>query len=313
MLRAVALAARLGFTIDRDTVEAIRSLRGEIVRSSPARVLEEIYKILRQGRRRDLPDAASAGLLTYLLPRRPRRSTRAGRRSCCQPLPPRRVPQRGWPPGGPHQPDPAGHAARAPGRAPASPARRPSRRRPEEEDEEEPETEAVDVAAEAEALGEEEDPRTGKPWSTSPRPSLSRGATSIACAWPCWPNAGCVRSTARRGSRTFCWAVPTWTRPCGGSRSMAATTVPRSRRTGASWSDRRERTRRPHDHDHAVRSHAAESAAAERRRLPAGPRFDRRGRARRSPPPPAPSPRPSSSPSRHDPRLWTAERHPLRP
>jgi poly(A) polymerase len=35
MLRAVALAARLGFSIERDTVEAIRTLRGEIVKSSP--------------------------------------------------------------------------------------------------------------------------------------------------------------------------------------------------------------------------------------------------------------------------------------
>src|SRR4026209_2862757 len=49
MLRAVALAARLQFTIDRDTPQAIRFLRGEIVKSSPARILEEFYKILRQG------------------------------------------------------------------------------------------------------------------------------------------------------------------------------------------------------------------------------------------------------------------------
>ena len=42
MLRAVALAARLSFSIDRDTFEAIRSLRGEIVKSSSARILDEI-------------------------------------------------------------------------------------------------------------------------------------------------------------------------------------------------------------------------------------------------------------------------------
>ena len=69
MLRAVALAARLEFTIDRDTAEAIRALRGEIVRSSAARILEEFYKILRQGRSREtflmLHDY---GLLAYLLP-----------------------------------------------------------------------------------------------------------------------------------------------------------------------------------------------------------------------------------------------------
>jgi poly(A) polymerase len=69
MLRAVALAARLDFTIDPDTVEAIRFLRGEIVRSSPARVLEEIYKILRQGRsQRTFEMLHEHGLLAYLLP-----------------------------------------------------------------------------------------------------------------------------------------------------------------------------------------------------------------------------------------------------
>ena len=69
MLRAVALAARLDFTIDRDTAEAIRALRGEIVRSSSARVLEEFYKILRQGRSREtFLKLHHLGLLAYLLP-----------------------------------------------------------------------------------------------------------------------------------------------------------------------------------------------------------------------------------------------------
>lgn len=69
MLRAVALAARLDFTIDSDTLEAIRFLRGEIVRSSPARILEEFYKILRQGRsRRTFEMLHEHGLLAYLLP-----------------------------------------------------------------------------------------------------------------------------------------------------------------------------------------------------------------------------------------------------
>ena len=49
MLRAVALAARLDFTIDRPTLDAIRTHGGEIARSSPARLLEEYYKILRGG------------------------------------------------------------------------------------------------------------------------------------------------------------------------------------------------------------------------------------------------------------------------
>ncbi len=69
MLRAVALAARLDFTIEQDTVEAIRSLRGEIVRSSPARILDEFYKILRQGRSRETFRLLHEyGLLAYLLP-----------------------------------------------------------------------------------------------------------------------------------------------------------------------------------------------------------------------------------------------------
>jgi poly(A) polymerase len=49
MLRAVALAARLNFTIDPPILEAIRLHRHEIARSSPARLLEEYYKILRSG------------------------------------------------------------------------------------------------------------------------------------------------------------------------------------------------------------------------------------------------------------------------
>ncbi len=69
MLRAVALAARLGFKIETDTLEAIRSLRGEILKSSPARLLEEVYKILRQGAsRRTFEMLHELGLLAYLLP-----------------------------------------------------------------------------------------------------------------------------------------------------------------------------------------------------------------------------------------------------
>ncbi len=69
MLRAVAIAARLDFTIDVDTAEAVRQLRGEIVRSSSARILEEFYKILRQGRsRRTFEMLHDYGLLAYLLP-----------------------------------------------------------------------------------------------------------------------------------------------------------------------------------------------------------------------------------------------------
>ena len=49
MLRAVALAARLNFAIDRQVLDAIRTHRHEIARSSAPRLLEEYYKILRAG------------------------------------------------------------------------------------------------------------------------------------------------------------------------------------------------------------------------------------------------------------------------
>jgi poly(A) polymerase len=49
MLRAIALAARLGFTIEAPILDAIRIHRQEIAKSSPARMLEEYYKILRAG------------------------------------------------------------------------------------------------------------------------------------------------------------------------------------------------------------------------------------------------------------------------
>jgi tRNA nucleotidyltransferase/poly(A) polymerase len=69
MLRAVALAARLGFTIHRDSLEAVRALRGEIMKSSPARILDELYKILRQGAsRKTFQLLHDVGLLAYLLP-----------------------------------------------------------------------------------------------------------------------------------------------------------------------------------------------------------------------------------------------------
>lgn len=49
MLRAVALAARLEFTIEQPILDAIGRLRHEIANSSAARLLEEYYKILRGG------------------------------------------------------------------------------------------------------------------------------------------------------------------------------------------------------------------------------------------------------------------------
>jgi poly(A) polymerase len=49
MIRAIALAARLDFTIDPDLLDAIRTHRHEISKSSAPRLLEEYYKILRAG------------------------------------------------------------------------------------------------------------------------------------------------------------------------------------------------------------------------------------------------------------------------
>lgn len=49
MLRAIAMAARLEFTIDPPINTAIADHRGEIARSAPARLIEEFYKLLRSG------------------------------------------------------------------------------------------------------------------------------------------------------------------------------------------------------------------------------------------------------------------------
>jgi poly(A) polymerase len=49
MIRAIALAARLDFTIEPTLLDAIRTHRQEIAKSSLPRLLEEYYKILRAG------------------------------------------------------------------------------------------------------------------------------------------------------------------------------------------------------------------------------------------------------------------------
>jgi len=69
MMRAVAIACRLGFRVDREAQEAIRARRGEIVKSSHVRILDEIYKILRQGSARSTFEQLYAtGLLAYIFP-----------------------------------------------------------------------------------------------------------------------------------------------------------------------------------------------------------------------------------------------------
>jgi poly(A) polymerase len=64
MMRAIALAARLDFRIDPQSLAAIQIHRQEIARSSPPRLLEEYYKILRAGAaERTFRDLARLGLL----------------------------------------------------------------------------------------------------------------------------------------------------------------------------------------------------------------------------------------------------------
>ena len=69
MLRAVVLAARLEFTIDRADPRRDRSHRHEIARSAPARLLEEYYKILRSGHAEEaLRQLRATGLLKEITP-----------------------------------------------------------------------------------------------------------------------------------------------------------------------------------------------------------------------------------------------------
>ena len=49
MLRAMAMAARLDFSIDPPIDAAIAAHRGDIAKSAPARLIEEFYKVLRAG------------------------------------------------------------------------------------------------------------------------------------------------------------------------------------------------------------------------------------------------------------------------
>jgi poly(A) polymerase len=69
MLRAIVFAARLDFTIDPPTLEAIARHRRVIAQSAPARLMEEHYKILRSGAaERTFRTLAEAGLLEHIAP-----------------------------------------------------------------------------------------------------------------------------------------------------------------------------------------------------------------------------------------------------
>jgi poly(A) polymerase len=69
MLRAIVLAARLDFVVDPPVIDAIRRHAGLITKASPARLLEEFYKILRSGAsERAFHQLAEVGLLEHLAP-----------------------------------------------------------------------------------------------------------------------------------------------------------------------------------------------------------------------------------------------------
>jgi poly(A) polymerase len=64
MIRAIAIAARLNFTIESSLLDAIRRHRQEIAKSSMPRMIEEYYKILRAGSaERTFRQMADVGLL----------------------------------------------------------------------------------------------------------------------------------------------------------------------------------------------------------------------------------------------------------
>ncbi|RMG93678.1 MAG: polynucleotide adenylyltransferase PcnB [Deltaproteobacteria bacterium] len=68
MMRAIKFAARLDFTIDPATWDAIVEVAPDIARCSRARLLEEIYKILRSGAsRRSFELLVESGLAPHLL------------------------------------------------------------------------------------------------------------------------------------------------------------------------------------------------------------------------------------------------------
>ena len=74
MLRAVALAARLDFSIDPPALRAIERYHGELARSAPPRLMEEVYKVLRAGfAEKAFRMLLDTGLLAALAPEVPGR------------------------------------------------------------------------------------------------------------------------------------------------------------------------------------------------------------------------------------------------
>jgi poly(A) polymerase len=69
ILRAIKFAARLDFTIEPASYQAILDHKGEIAKCAPPRVLEEIYRLLRGGAaRRSLELLGETGVLEVLIP-----------------------------------------------------------------------------------------------------------------------------------------------------------------------------------------------------------------------------------------------------
>ena len=76
MLRAVALAARLDFRIDDPILRAVDRYHGELARSAPARLMEEIFKMLRAGAsEKTFRMLLETGLLAAIAPEVPGRIT----------------------------------------------------------------------------------------------------------------------------------------------------------------------------------------------------------------------------------------------
>jgi len=69
ILRAIKFASRLDFTIEDKAYEAILRHRGEIAKCAPPRVLEEIYRLLREGAGHSaLRKLEETGVLSVLMP-----------------------------------------------------------------------------------------------------------------------------------------------------------------------------------------------------------------------------------------------------
>lgn len=70
MLRAVRLAARLGFEIEDHTFQSLLTQRQALRKSAPARIIEEIYRFFRRGALYEsMVLLKETGLLSLLLPR----------------------------------------------------------------------------------------------------------------------------------------------------------------------------------------------------------------------------------------------------